>query len=130
MQANNYQAFTETTAVYKESIRTLLAPLYNSIGSNLVAYKQLQDLEQLLQLLYVVPALAGEAGESLNKLKKVLRDGADPQDIVGELRGVAYYLAQACVLLDIQLEDLFEQSYVELSDRQIRGVLHGSGDNR
>lgn len=88
-----------------------------------------------LGLAYVGLGL-GEAGEVQGKIKKILRDddGAITDEkrlaIAGELGDVLWYIAQACNELDIRLQDVARLNLAKLADRQERGVLGGSGDER
>lgn len=85
---------------------------------------------------YPILGLAGEAGELCNKYKKILRDKggeADINDMVElakELGDVLWYVAQIATELDTDLEIVARRNLMKLEDRQNRGVLGGSGDNR
>lgn len=88
------------------------------------------------RIIYPALGLANEAGEVLGKIKKVLRDkgGAfsdeDKQVIGKELGDVLWYLAATAEDLDLDLGDIALTNLAKLQDRQMRGVLGGSGDNR
>ena len=88
-------------------------------------------------ILYPALGLAGEVGEFCNKLKKVLRDFEGNFDTSGfmdssidELGDIFWYLAQLCSDMGISLDDVAAQNLRKLASRQIRGTLHGSGDER
>lgn len=83
---------------------------------------------------YMLLGLCNEAGEAAGKLKKVLR-GDKPlaeikADLGQELGDVAWYLAGACTVLGIELNDVLVSNLCKLHDRKERGVLQGNGDNR
>lgn len=118
MNANAYQEWTQSTAVYPDA------------GDGTI-----------VAMNYVVMALGGEVGEIQNKFKKVLRgdhgmsDGdllspAAYQGVYEEFIGVVYYIARLAEELGLDLETVFEHSFELLEDRKSRGVIHGSGDNR
>lgn len=108
---DNYQDDASTTAIYPDS----------GTGSDKA-------------INYAIVAAAGEAGEIANKWKKVLRgdyDSADIRDtILGEVRGVLWYLARICTEYNTSLGEQAYTNIIELTDRQRRGVIRGSGDNR
>jgi NTP pyrophosphatase (non-canonical NTP hydrolase) len=87
-------------------------------------------------LYYPALGLVGEAGEVCNKIKKVMRDqdgNATPEqkrEIAKELGDVMWYLATLATELDSHLGCIAESNLKKLEDRQKRGVLKGSGDNR
>ncbi|WP_206673445.1 nucleoside triphosphate pyrophosphohydrolase family protein [Pseudactinotalea terrae] len=88
-----------------------------------------------LALAYVGLGL-GEAGEVQGKLKKVIRDNGGVlteqarTDIGKELGDLLWYVAGAASELGLDLGDVAQGNLDKLSDRQMRGVLGGSGDNR
>lgn len=92
------------------------------------------------RLLYPVLKLSGEAGEVSEKLGKLMRDGgwrpgqalnaADREAMVRELGDVLWYLASVAADLNVGLEDVARRNLEKLADRRVRGVIHGSGDER
>lgn len=87
-------------------------------------------------IIYPTLGLAGESGEVADKVKKVLRDnnGIFTDDIkleiVKEVSDVLWYLASLSRDLGYSLEDIGQINLNKLADRQQRGVISGSGDNR
>jgi NTP pyrophosphatase (non-canonical NTP hydrolase) len=85
---------------------------------------------------YPILGLAGEAGELCNKYKKILRDKGgeadinDMDELAKELGDVLWYVAQIATELDTDLEVVARRNLMKLEDRQNRGVLGGSGDDR
>ena len=80
---------------------------------------------------YFALGLVGEAGEVAEKIKKELRDGT--LDIVGlqkELGDVLWYVSQLAACYHLDLEGIARQNLAKLKDRQERGKINGSGDNR
>ena len=106
MQLDEYQERANDTAIYPEGLN------------------------------YPILGLAGEAGELCNKYKKILRDKGGEADIndmgelAKELGDVLWYVAQIATELDTDLEIVARRNLMKLEDRQNRGVLGGSGDNR
>jgi NTP pyrophosphatase (non-canonical NTP hydrolase) len=92
-------------------------------------------------LAYVTMGLTGEAGEIANKVKKIYRDGPSGAEhdavnvsrkmaIVREIGDALWYLSELATVLGASLGDIAEENIGKLSDRQVRGVLGGSGDSR
>ncbi len=98
---DQYQQFTESTAIYPEEHGVT----YCALGLN------------------------GESGEVAEKVKKAIRDDAD-LDAEKELGDVLWYLARLCDELGYSLQDVAEMNVDKLTDRKERDVLHGSGDER
>lgn len=102
-----YQSFTATTAIYPNSGKN---PEYPTLG------------------------LAGEAGEIANKVKKMQRDNLSTHDlsefISKEIGDVLWYCSQLATEFGLSLNNIAVENMEKLSDRQERGVLQGSGDNR
>ncbi len=88
-------------------------------------------------IIYPALGLGNEAGEVQGKIKKVLRDKEGNfddakvrEELSAECGDVLWYLAALCRDLGISLDDVARQNIAKLRDRQARGVLQGSGDNR
>lgn len=84
------------------------------------------------EITYPLLGLIGEVGEFANKYKKVFRDGkAFPsEDMRDELGDVLWYVANLCEDAGLDMGDVMLRNIEKLRDRQERGVLGGSGDNR
>lgn len=123
MQFDEYQAFTQTTAIYPQT----LEDLQNVSNNNMVDW---------IALAYVVGKLNGEAGELAELHFKALRDEAcyiseDRRELMRkELGDVLYYVARIAHHLDSSLDDIASENRDKLRDRLHRGVLQGSGDER
>jgi len=78
----------------------------------------------------------GEAGEVQGKIKKIIRDNGGiitneaTEEIKSELGDTLWYITSMCENLGITLADVATANIDKLHDRQKRGVLGGSGDNR
>lgn len=88
------------------------------------------------KITYPALGLGNEVGEVQGKIKKVLRDNNgdfSPEwttKIADEIGDVLWYMAALCRDLNIQLSDVAQNNLKKLEDRQKRGVIGGSGDNR
>jgi NTP pyrophosphatase (non-canonical NTP hydrolase) len=88
------------------------------------------------ELFHLLLGLVGETGEIAEKAKKIIRDKGsdfsqwDPEDIKKELGDTLWYLAVIADHFDLSLDDVAKHNIAKLADRQRRGVLGGSGDDR
>ncbi|HEU4715480.1 MAG TPA: nucleoside triphosphate pyrophosphohydrolase family protein [Candidatus Saccharimonadales bacterium] len=88
------------------------------------------------EVFHLVLGLCGESGEIAEKVKKIVRDHGsdfshlDKNDLVKELGDVLWYVAVLADHFDISLGDVVEKNIAKLADRQKRGLIGGSGDNR
>lgn len=96
-------------------------------------------------LTYVALKLNGEAGEFAEKIGKLIRDkglnrdtydtffdhhNSDLNLLIKELGDVLWYVSAAAHELGISMEEVAQMNIEKLRDRQQRGVINGSGDNR
>lgn len=103
MNANEYQNWTRTTAIYPKD----------------------RALE------YLGLGLTSEAGEVAGKLKKRIRDGGvDVMSLIDEIGDVYWYLARLCDEIGFSTESVLKRNFDKLEDRKNRNVIKGSGDNR
>ncbi len=83
---------------------------------------------------YPALGLAEEAGEVAGKIKKMMRDGIpldeQKEKVESEMGDVLWYLANLAYDCGISLEVVAEKNIEKVKDRQVRGQLHGEGDNR
>ncbi len=88
--------------------------------------------------LYLLCKLTGEAGEVAEKGAKLVRDKNGLMDISVEdlhalkleLGDVLWYLSVIAFELGFDLQHVAYSNVLKLRDRQRRGVIKGSGDNR
>lgn len=80
---------------------------------------------------YLIPGLAAEAGEVADKFAKSIRDGhLDKEGMLKEVGDVLWMVSQIASELGTPLGGIAEANLSKLADRQSRGVLSGSGDDR
>jgi NTP pyrophosphatase (non-canonical NTP hydrolase) len=88
------------------------------------------------EVFHLLLGLVGETGEIAEKAKKIVRDNGsdfsrwDTEDIKKELGDTLWYVAVIADHFDLALEDVAALNIAKLADRQRRGVLGGSGDDR
>lgn len=89
-----------------------------------------------LGLVYSSLALCGEAGEAADKVKKMMRDDGFVLSeerrlaLIDEAGDCLWYLASVAFELGVTLEQVATRNIQKLSDRRMRNVLHGDGDER
>lgn len=102
----NYQQHTSKTAIYPEE----------------------KGIE------YCTLGLTNKAGEVAGVLKKAIRDDwtmtETEEKMAKEIGDVLWYCSQLCTELGLQLGEVAYANLQKLQDRQARGVLGGSGDDR
>lgn len=85
-------------------------------------------------VIYCILGLIGESGEVANKWKKLIRDNADynatERAIKDELGDVLWYIANLATELGCTLDEIASNNLGKLVQRQSKGTLSGSGDNR
>jgi NTP pyrophosphatase (non-canonical NTP hydrolase) len=86
--------------------------------------------------IYPTLGLAGETGEVAEIIKRAVRQDAgvvSPESkdkLEKELGDVLWYVAILADELSLSLETIAAKNIEKLRSRAVRGVLHGSGDNR
>lgn len=85
---------------------------------------------------YCVLGLLSEAGELAGKVKKLFRDKQgfvseeDREAIKKEIGDALWYLTQIATGFGFSLSDVMQANIGKLTDRRLRGVIGGNGDNR
>ena len=76
--------------------------------------------------------LVGESGEVAEKIKKLFRDKGkfSDEDVLKELGDVLFYVVALSNIFGGNLKKTMEMNMTKLNDREQRGKLKGSGDNR
>lgn len=84
------------------------------------------------QELRLALGVAGEAGEIIEKYKKAIREEDESylDDVHDEMGDVMWYMARLAVTRGDSLEEIAEDNIIKLTDRKMRGVITGEGDNR
>lgn len=130
MEFSEYQVFTNTTAIYRESVNKYVESL------EIPDKEKSAELYRFLCVAYSILGLTNEAGEVAGKLKKIIRDKNckidlfNREEIGSEIGDTFWYQAQTLENLDVIGDKVLEQNIEKLQSRKERGVLKGSGDNR
>ncbi|GAA1648797.1 nucleoside triphosphate pyrophosphohydrolase family protein [Actinoplanes couchii] len=88
------------------------------------------------EVFHLLLGLVGETGEVAEKAKKIVRDHGsdfsrwDTEDLKKELGDTLWYVAVLADHFGLTLADVAAGNVRKLADRQRRGVLGGSGDDR
>ena len=84
-----------------------------------------RNLSKKEMLVNSTMGLCGESGEAIDIVKKHLFQGheLDKEHLVKELGDIAWYLAEACFALDINLSDVFVKNIEKLKRRYPNGFL-------
>ena len=74
-------------------------------------------------LINAVMGLCGESGEATDLVKKHLFQNHEfnKEDFIKELGDIAWYLAEACTAVDVNLEDVLEKNIAKLKQRFPKG---------
>jgi len=124
---DEYQEFTNETAIYGDSAAEAVRVAQTSTGAT---------LEKWMNLAYPAGKLNGESGEIAEEIFKAMRDDKceitpeRKQKIRNELGDALYYIARIAKHLDIPLSVVAEENIQKLRSRKDRGVLKGSGSDR
>jgi NTP pyrophosphatase (non-canonical NTP hydrolase) len=92
--------------------------------------------DDLKDLAHWALGVTGESGEIAEKVKKLIRDydgkisDDDKRELAKEIGDVLWYLAVLAKHLGYSLDEIGKQNIAKLRDRQARGKIKGSGDNR
>jgi NTP pyrophosphatase (non-canonical NTP hydrolase) len=91
-------------------------------------------LSSAYNLEYLISGMAGEVGEVASLYAKYKRDGTKFTDLQAkmtkELGDVLWFVAVTAAYVDADLKDIAEANIQKLNDRQKRGKIGGSGDDR
>lgn len=95
---------------------------------------------------YMLTGFVGEVGELFGKIAKHIRkekmliydnelmslglSWQELHDLKAEVGDCAWFLAGLCEVMGWSLEDVCRENLGKLADREARGVIDGSGDNR
>lgn len=92
------------------------------------------QLETATDFSYLIPGLAEEAGEVAGKYAKYVRDSVPfpefEKNVTKELSDVVWFVDRLAAKLGLTIPDLFQINAAKLLDRQSRGKISGSGDDR
>ena len=99
-----------------------------------IATTWMRDDNPLVNEIRMWNGLQGETGEMAEVNKKWHRDGGDPdvyrERMTKEIGDALYYLATIANFNDITMDEAMRANVDKLSSRKVRGLLHGSGDDR
>lgn len=83
-------------------------------------------------LINAVMGLCGESGEAIDIVKKHLHQGHElnKEKLIKELGDIAWYLAEACFALDVELETVLTMNIEKLKKRYPEGFDVDKSVNR
>ena len=84
------------------------------------------------RLIENVLGLVGEAGEVAEKIKKQMRDNTEVSvdDIIKEIGDVVFYSTALAKFYNKNLRDVIDLNIQKLDEREAKGNIKGSGDDR
>lgn len=116
---NEYQKFTDTTAIYRDNIDRMT---------------DTNSMQRKLKIAYAAMELMDESSEVCGKIKKMLRGDKNMSEtaelVKGELGDVFYPLACLCTEFGFTMEEVIEYNREKLQSRLDRNMIKGDGDFR
>lgn len=118
------------TNKYIEFVRQTTSPASSDLAALLSRITQLEasDDADVPRLLTAALGMSAEAGEFTEVVKKILLQGKPYNSdnvfhLKRELGDICWYLAQACMALDTNFEEVLQMNYEKLSSRYPEGTF-------
>ena len=118
------------TKKYIEFVRQTTSPASSDFASLLSRMTELEatDDADLPRLLTAALGMTAEAGEFTEVVKKIIMQGKPYNEenvfhMKRELGDICWYLAQACMALDTNFEEVLQMNYEKLSARYPEGTF-------
>ena len=118
------------TNKYIEFVRQTTSPASSNFASLLSRMTELEatDDADLPRLLTAALGMTAEAGEFTEVVKKIIMQGKPYNEenvfhMKRELGDICWYLAQACMALDTNFEEVLQMNYEKLSARYPEGAF-------
>jgi NTP pyrophosphatase (non-canonical NTP hydrolase) len=118
------------TKKYIEFVRQTTSPASSDIASLLSRITELNETNDadVPRLLTAALGMSAEAGEFTEVVKKIILQGKPYNEenafhLKRELGDICWYLAQACMSLDISFEEVLQMNYEKLSARYPEGTF-------
>jgi NTP pyrophosphatase (non-canonical NTP hydrolase) len=118
------------TNKYIEFVRQTTSPASSDIASLLSRITELNETNDadVPRLLTAALGMSAEAGEFTEVVKKIILQGKPYNEenafhLKRELGDICWYLAQACMSLDISFEEVLQMNYEKLSARYPEGTF-------
>lgn len=124
---NEYQEKANSTALYMENIQPII--------DKLPTIADRERITQAVSMSYTGLGM-GESGEAQGNIKKMIRDDGGliseerRNKLIKEMGDQLWYIAEACKLIDVPMNEVAEQNIKKLFSRKERGKLTGDGDER
>mgnify|MGYP003327376844 FL=1 len=118
------------TDKYVEFVRQTTSPASSDLAQLLTRITQLEtnDDADVPRLLTAALGMSAEAGEFTEVVKKIVLQGKPYNEenafhLKRELGDICWYLAQACMALDISFNEVLQMNYEKLSARYPEGAF-------
>lgn len=114
---------------YIEFVRQTTSPASSDFASLLARLTELETQDaDVSRLLTAALGMSAEAGEFTEVVKKIVLQGKPYNDdnifhMRRELGDLCWYLAQACMALDITFDEILQMNYEKLSARYPEGTF-------
>jgi NTP pyrophosphatase (non-canonical NTP hydrolase) len=118
------------TDKYIDFVRQTTSPASSDVGQLLARISELEasDDADVPRLVTAALGMSAEAGEFTEVVKKILLQGKPYNEenvfhLKRELGDICWYLAQACMALDTNFDEVLQMNYEKLSARYPEGTF-------
>lgn len=113
---------------YKKFVDAVTSDASADSDAFMTRIDELREQSDIQRLLTAAVGISAEGGEFMEIVKKIIFQGKPYNDdnvehLKIELGDVLWYVAQACIALDVTLDELLQMNYKKLSKRYPEGAF-------